>query len=468
MIKHTAPTLALLALGAGLAACADTRAPLDPIAAAPSRNEVAADAPRHILAYDDVTGEALAAEVAARGGTVDWIHEGARIAVVSGLADEAAVALTGVSIAERDSEITTGSTAEPVVSEEMSGAAGEAEAASQSNPTTSFFYSRQWHLRQIQANAAWAAGRLGSPSVSIAILDTGIDYTYPDLNGLVDLSRSKSFVPSDDAAVQALYPGRHPITDLQYHGTHVAALASSKSGTVSGVASRVTLIGVKVLARTGSGPTSGVLNGVLYAADVDADIINMSLGSSFARPGNGEFNALVNRVFNYAYRQGSLVVVSASNDRTDLSHNTNRRFLYCEAPNVVCVSSTGPTSAASVNGPWANLDTFQPYSNYGAPVTLAAPGGGNTSGTGVWSACPTTSQAVPICRTGTFTLSIFGTSQASPQVAGLAALLVEEIGKDRPAQVRARLKQGTDDLGKNGQDELFGAGRINVRKTLGL
>jgi subtilisin family serine protease len=470
-MKKLASPLLLLA-AAALAGCADEpRSPLAAGVGAAALDEAPAAAPvRHILAFDSVNAASLRAAVAAAGGAVEWVHEGARVAVVTGLDDASAAALGGVTLAARDAVVSLAPTAEPELAEVTEdAAAGEAsvsDAASQANPAAAFFFRRQWHLKAIGADAAWAAGRLGSEAVSVAILDTGIDYTSPDLAGLVDLERSVSFVPGDDDLIAQFFPGRHPVADLHYHGTHVASTVSSKGTVVAGTTSRVRLIGVKVLGAGSSGATSTVLRGVLYAADADADVINMSLGTELDKPGQGEFNAFLNRVFNYAFRQGSVVVVAANNQAHDLTHNGSTRALYCDMPNVICVSATGPTAASSVNGPWTDVDAFAPYSNYGAPVSVAGPGG--TSRITVWGACSRTSLILTACRGGSQAIGLFGTSQAAPHVSGLAALLVEEIGRNRPAQVRARIEQSADDLGKPGKDPYYGHGRISFRNALGL
>jgi len=86
----------------------------------------------------------------------------------------------------------------------------------------------------------------------------------------------------------------------------------------------------------------------------------------------------------------------------------------------------------------------------------------------VWQTCSQTSLAIPVCRTGNFTVGLSGTSMASPHVSGLAALIVAQIGHDRPSQVKARLLQTADDLGENGTDPFYGKGRINVARALGL
>ncbi len=471
-MKKVPTSLSLLALAAtlGLAACADGLTPLTPAGAA-SFDESAAAPATWLVAFDAGSVTDLDARVQALGGAVEWSHAGAGIAAVTGLSPEGAQQLgatPGIGGVAADGlvEIAPASDLSAVETVDSATAASLDAALSESNPTTAFFYPRHWNLRAIGAEKAWAAGVLGSSDVTVAILDTGIDHNYPDLRGLVDLSRSVSFIPADDNFVRANFPSRHVSTDLHYHGTHVASLVSSKAGAVAGVTSRTTLIAVKVLGASGSGPTSGVLRGVLYAADAGADVINMSLGSGFFKEGNEAFLEYANSVFEYAFAQGALVVVSAGNDSRDLDHNGNFNALYCNQPGVVCVSATGPTAQASVNGPFTNVDAFAPYSNFGkSAISVAAPGG---SAARVWGACSTTSLNSPVCRTGTFTIGVNGTSQAAPHVSGLAALLVAKLGKDKPAQVRSAIRQNADDLGATGSDPYYGKGRINVARALGL
>src|SRR4029077_9851133 len=111
---------------------------------------------------------------------------------------------------------------------------------------------------------------------------------------------------------------RNNISDFNGHGTNVATQVSSKAAAFAGVTSRTTLIGVKVLGANGSGSVGGVLNGILWAADHGADVANMSLGSDFSKAGAGRFTSLINRVFNYAKKQGMLIVVAAGNEGSDL------------------------------------------------------------------------------------------------------------------------------------------------------
>jgi subtilisin family serine protease len=229
-------------------------------------------------------------------------------------------------------------------------------------------------------------------------LDTGVDYLHPDLVGRVDLNLSRSFLSAaENARVQAAFPGAHPVADLHYHGTHVAATVASNAYIYAGVASKVTLVGLKVCtpgtAATGfrgSCPTSGTLAAILYAADNGLPVINMSLGGSFnrrdasARGGDGpSFLATINQTLNYAHRKGTLLVVSAGNAGLDLDHDGNGYKTYCSAPNVVCVSATGPTGQTTINGPWQNIDALAGYSNFGrSAISVAAPGGKRGVGDG--------------------------------------------------------------------------------------
>jgi subtilisin family serine protease len=406
-----------------------------------------------VLFKNDGIPADFAATVAALNGTVLRTHASG-IATVS-LSEENAAALA------QDNAIAD------VQRNEAISLDNAVDAGSITEPALASYYPRQWHLRVIGADQAWAAGRFGSADVTVAVLDSGIDYTHPDLAGKVDLSRSVSFVPSDDALVASLFPGRHPVTDLHYHGTHVASTISSNAFYAAGVTSRTTLMGVKVLNRFGSGDFDALLNGVLWAADHDADVINMSIQAFGGKNASGRFIGYVNRVFNYAYRNGVVVVTIAGNQNRDLDHDGNNWQGLCTIPNVICVSATGPLSSAGPEGPWFDVDERAFYSNYGrSAVSVAAPGG--TVPGLVWGSCSTTSLVVPVCRTEFRAVPAGGTSQAAPHVAALAALVIEDLGKNNPAQVRAAIERGADDLGPQGTDPVYGKGRINIPKTLGL
>lgn len=516
-------SVATLSVAILLAACS-TDVAVAPLKAPKSLNLAVADGGSgNYVVLMKGTPDEFAARVAGLGGTVTYAHAATGFATVSGLSDAAAVELSasGIGQFQQDVEITVApsATAEAEISE-----IGDPSANSQANPTTASRYVWQWNMRSIKADAAWAAtpAILGDPGVTVAILDTGIDYDAPDMSGLVDLSRSISFMnayvrpaseaattppkPSDNFVSATYFPTRHPISDYNGHGTNVATQVSSKAAALAGVTSRTTLIGVKVLGSNGSGSLGSVLSGVLHAADNGADVANMSLGGGFSKAGSGQTVSLINRVFNYAKQQGMLIVVSAGNSGFDLQHNANTYSTYCDAQHVICVSSVGPAT-------WTgNPDAPSYFTNFGRnSVTMAAPGGNamlNAAQTGVvatpgwpwainpitnptgldiaswvWSYCsktriggwvapaPTTPPdpnarmipALTVCAAGNRLTGNIGTSQASPHVAGLAALLVAKHGKDQPQTIKHLIERSGDPI-----NPALGRGRINVKNALGL
>jgi subtilisin family serine protease len=397
------------------------------------------------------------------GGTVDAVYKKVGAAVVSGLDEETAAALQGRDDV-RYAEV------EPVIEMELPELNGdrissEVAPASPSDPTGAGFYPDQWNMRAIEADDAWAAGRLGSAGVTVAILDTGIDYLHGDLIGHVDLSRSISLIPADDAVVDAAFPGREYITDLVWHGTHVASNVVSSGWGMAGVTSQVTLMGVKVCSVFGGCPGSAIFGGIAWAIEHDADVINMSLGGHFQKSEYPGFVSVINRLFNYAKSQRVTMVVSAGNESMNLDRDADGFKTYCDAPHVICVSATGPT-AWDGGFQWENVDAPADYTNYGrSSISVAAPGG--NTGDFVVGACSTTSLIITGCQSSPwFYVWAAGTSMSSPHVTGLAALMVEDYGR-RPGRVKSAIQKSADDLGQPGVDPWYGKGRINVATAVG-
>lgn len=426
------------------------------------------------------------------GGTLEASLDSIGVAIVAGLpADSAAslAAMSDVAFVESDTTSSLVSDEETLAAADAGdGDNGASVAATDLTATTRLpseakLFARQWNMRAIGADRAWAAGILGSKTVTVAIMDTGIDYLNPELVGLVDLSRSRSFVPNEDALVQAMYPGRDPVTDLFYHGTGVSATVVTNGVQLAGVTRHVTLIAVKVADRNGAFATSTVLQGLVYAADQGADIANFSGASRLHRHANAGMLAAFERAYEYAWRKGMLVVSVSGNNSRDWQHDDGD-VSTCELGHSMCLAATGPTADAPLNGPWENLDAIATYSGFGrGTVDVAAPGGTRFKNTRIWLPCLTTpsSSSPASCRpkamgngtcaspaAGTCLFEGIGTSWSAPHTAGLAALLIEQIGHGKPSQIRAAILQSADDLGEPGVDPFYGHGRINVPRALGL
>lgn len=431
----------------------------------------------------------LSARVASLGGTiVDRMPE-IGVVVIANMTDAAVTLLRSQADV---SDVTTDELVTPVREygrRAINSGPVALNPMSATHPEAAMAFPYEWHMRAIRADRAWQAGYLGSPDVRIAVIDTGIDPTFPDLAGLIDHAGSTSFCPGEDPIVAQQFPGYPLWTDLEDHGTAVASIAASEGNLVAGVTSRSSIMAIKALGIVPC-PASSVPRSIYFAANHGADVINLSLGSPAPFPRSGQKGNLhyLHLAVQYALVKGvSAVVVAAGNDAFDFDHSGNFTELLCDIPGVICVSATGPTdSGPDLLGPFVNIDAPAFYTNFGASaINVAAPGGnlsfdssGNIAGLSVvWGACASTDRQFDTdgnivpgqCSSTGFHFAIgIGTSFAAPHVSGLAALLVSQVGHGHSAQVLAAIQNSADDLGKPGVDPIYGKGRINVARALGL
>jgi thermitase len=233
----------------------------------------------------------------------------------------------------------------------------------------------------VDAPLAWSK-TLGSEAVTIAIIDSGIDPTHPDL--AAKIVAAANFTESTSAS------------DMSGHGTHVAGITAASFDNaigIAGMAPKARLMNVKVLALDANGQTTGscagVADGIVWAANHGANVLNLSLGST------GPCEAMALAV-EYATSHGALVVAAAGNE------GSTSRFYPAAYPDVLSVAATD------------NRDQLAPFSNRGASwVDVAAPGAG------IVSTLPTYDNATGVLGYG----YLSGTSMAAPVVSGIAALI---------------------------------------------
>lgn len=341
------------------------------------------------------------------------------------------------------------------------------------NPPSSgdndFYFDLQWGHDAVDAPEAWDAGMRGA-GVRVAVLDTGFDIDHPDLVPNINFSLSKDFTG------EGL---EYTLPDPFSHGTHTAgtvAAADNAFGTI-GVAPEAELVLVKVLGDAGSGSFADVIAGIMYAADVDADVINMSLGAALYKSGvEGEYTAkeanelknAISRAVQYAHKNGVTVIASAGNDANDGDHDRDLIHVPSDAPHAISISATAPRGWALDPGTF--LDHPATYTNYGQSVIdFSAPGGdGAYPGDEI---CTVGIVANVPCWVFDLVFSTGnggwywsgGTSMAAPHTAGVAALIIGDNGGDmKPAQVEAALRHLADDLGKPGNDDFYGLGAVDA------
>jgi serine protease len=318
------------------------------------------------------------------------------------------------------------------------------------------FFRFQWHLAQVGAERTWDIQK-GRTDVAVAVVDTGIAYEdFGPFRRAPDWG-DRGFLPGFDFVNGDSHPN-----DDDSHGTHVASTigeATDNREGVAGLAFDCGLMPVKVLDETGSGTFFAVAEGVDYAVSFTQNgaqpvkVINMSLGG----PSPSE---TLRRALDRAEAAGVVVVAAAGNDGA-------RRIDYPAAfPSVIAVGALDARKEKA------------PYSNFGPELDVVAPGGdldrddsGDGDVDGVLQQTFDPRTAAQQGRFDDFAYFYFeGTSQATPHVAALAALLVTQ-GITSPSAVRAVIEQTAEDLGAAGRDDTFGHGLIRPElalKGLGL
>ena len=310
-------------------------------------------------------------------------------------------------------------------------------------------FSDLWGLHIIQADKAWDITQ--GQGVIVAVSDSGVDYNHPDIVASMwvnpqDSSHGYNFVSNNN----------NPMDDYG-HGTHVAGIIAATGNNnlgIIGVAPKVKIMAVKGLDYTGSGTFDVLAQTIQYAADNGAGVINCSWGG-----GNiASTGTVVADAISYATNIKNVVVVAAAgNDNQDVDVG---EFSPANIKEVITVSATNSS------------DQKASFSNYGAKIDVAAPGGGDTSPSGNYperSILSLLSSNATSDMTGSGALVVqnnylrqAGTSMACPYVSGVAALVRSLNPTFTPEQVRQAIRAGANDILTPGFDTYSGYGRVNA------
>jgi thermitase len=274
-------------------------------------------------------------------------------------------------------------------------------------------YNAEWHLAMINAPAAWSV-TTGNSQITIAVCDTGVDGTHPDLAAQLVSGWN---VIDNNADTMPVHP----------HGTWVAGVAAAASNNSLGVAApamNCRVMPIRITSRSdGGAATSDIVAGAVWAADHGARIINVSYA--------GYGSSAVSDAASYVRSKNSLFVMAAGNDSAYVPN--------VEDPNILAVSAT------------AADDTLAGFTTSGPFIDMAAPG------SSIWT---TGLQA-------TYN-PVNGTSFSAPIVAGAAALVLSDYPQLTATEVEALLKVAADDRGPAGYDTGYGFGRLNLGRALEL
>ncbi len=287
-------------------------------------------------------------------------------------------------------------------------------------PNDALYGPYQWNLRRIGMEASWDL-RPSAPDIVVAVLDTGVDLTHPDLRPNLLVDQGYDFI------------GDSPLPqDDDSHGTAVAgiigAIGNNREG-IAGIAWRVKLLPIKNLDARGHGPDSAMVKAILYAADAGARIVNIS--------STGSRSVALQEAVAYAQAKGMLVVAAAGNT----GDRENERTYPAAFEGVLAVGAIDQRNQVPA------------FSQHGPYVGLVAPG----------VEVPTTSW--PGAGRGLYA-SQSGTSIAAPHVSGVAALLWAMRPDLAAADIAQALRSTADDLGPPGPDEEYGAGVLNASRAI--
>ncbi|UWG96980.1 S8 family serine peptidase [Dehalobacter sp. DCM] len=297
-------------------------------------------------------------------------------------------------------------------------------------------YSDQWSLRKVRADQAWDEGATGE-GIVIAVIDTGVDLNSTELqDGSVSNLVGGYNAYTGSTSTQA-------IQDDHGHGTSVAGLiaALNNSRGIIGVAYKAKIMPVKVMDETGQGEDDIIADGIVWAADHGADIINMSIGADSE-------NDILDDALDYAAAKGCLLIASSGNNQEGMPQSIAQQAAVRSS--LVSYPAAHPevlaVSAVDIN------DQITDFSLVGPEMAMSAPG--DKILTTYW----TTKESGYAYVTGT--------SIATPFVSGAAALIWSKYPQLTAQEVKKALFSSAYDLGAEGRDDSYGYGRLDCYRAL--
>jgi subtilisin family serine protease len=312
------------------------------------------------------------------------------------------------------------------------------------------YLSDQWGLAAINASSINLA--TAGDGIKVAVLDTGVDVSNPDLNSGQVLNGIEYLTnASYSSCAGGTGDGK---SDLNGHGTHVAGIIAAGGIGIRGVTPAVDILPVRVLNQFGSGNSTDVACGIKWATDNGAKVINMSLGSTSQ-------SASVTAAVAYAI-SNNVTVVAASGNNANSVLNTNATNYPAGDVGVIGVGATNS------DGTWASFSTYGSFVDVSAPgvgiiSTCSAPYASTGSGDSFRETSCTTSDSY-----GSNYQSLSGTSMASPHVAAVAAFMLSQYPSLTPAQVQEILEDTSGSGNGIRIDNKLGYGVVNATRATSL
>lgn len=314
------------------------------------------------------------------------------------------------------------------------------DAADPAQPTAPLlndaFAGLQWSLPRIGIPQAWSMSSQGSQDLLVAVVDSGVDYQHPDLKG--QIVNGKDFMAEDPTGPNG--EGSPDVIDDdpldQFgHGTHVAgiigALPNNSTG-IAGIAPGVKVLNVRVLNGEGWGSAFAIAQGITYAVDRGARIINLSLGSADA-------SKPIELAVKYAQSKGVLLIAAAGNSFTHTGYPASY-------PGVIAVGATN------------DQDWLADFSNHDSRINVVAPG------VDIMSTTPTfLTNSMAQNGVDSFYSVMSGTSMACPMVTAQAALLLSQNPTLKAEQLIDLIQKSAKPVGDS---RIFGHGRIQIDASL--